>query len=59
MVADQLAVEAGEDRRSAGETRPILLAALGGEPSDSTTVWSHARQDRSAALARWVGKPTN
>ena len=59
LVADQLAVEAGEDRRSAGETRPILLAAPGGEPSDSTTVWSHARQDRSAALARWVGKPTN
>ncbi len=59
LVAHRLAEEAGEDRRPAGETRPILLAAPGGEPFDSTTVWSHAGQDRSAALARWVGKPTN
>ncbi len=41
MVADQLAVEAGEDRRAIGETFPLLLAASGGEPSNAAAVWEH------------------
>src|ERR1019366_1339087 len=42
-----------------------LLAALAGEPTDATIVWSHAVQDRAAAgshvvsPARVVGKRTN
>ena len=31
LVFDQLAAEAGEDRRTAGEARPVLLAAAGRE----------------------------
>ena len=58
LVADQLAAAAGEDGRPAGETCPLLLAAAGGEPSDAAAVWSHAGQDRIAALARGVEPAT-
>jgi hypothetical protein len=58
LVADQLAAAAGEDRRTADETCPLLLAAAGREPSDAAALWSHAGQDRSVALARRVGEPT-
>jgi hypothetical protein len=35
LVLDQLAAEAGEDGRAAGETCPLLLATAGREPSDA------------------------
>ncbi len=54
----ELAAAAGEDRRTANETCPLLLAAAGREPSDAAALWSHAGQDRSVALARRVGEPT-
>src|SRR2546425_13195240 len=52
LVTDEPATAVGEDRRSAGETRPVLLAAAGREPSDAATVRGHGREDRGAALAR-------
>ena len=59
LVVDQLAAEADEDRWPIDQARSLLLAALGGEPSHATLVWSHAGQDRSAAPARGVGeRPT-
>jgi hypothetical protein len=38
LVADQLAAAVGEDRRASGEARPVLLAAVGGEPSDAAAL---------------------
>jgi hypothetical protein len=43
--------------REAGKTCPLLLALLGGEPSDSTAVGEHGPADRLAALASRVGEP--
>src|ERR1017187_4978163 len=37
--------------RAAGETCPLLLAAIGGEPSDETVVWQYARADRRAVAS--------
>src|SRR5271157_5344120 len=48
LVADQLAATTGEDRRTAGETRPLLLAAVGREPSDEAAVRGDAGPDRAA-----------
>jgi hypothetical protein len=41
LVADEFAAAAGEDGRAAGQTRPLLLAATGGRPSDATTLRQH------------------
>ena len=57
MVADQLAAAAGEDGRSARETRPVLLAAAGGEPSNAAALRVDATADRVAALASPVAEP--
>ena len=32
---------------TAGETRPLLLAAVGGEPSDEAALWEYGAADRS------------
>jgi hypothetical protein len=44
---------------TAGETCPLLLAAVGGEPSDETVVWQYAPADRwavaSGGIAEAVG----
>src|ERR1035441_8109415 len=44
-VADQLAAAAGEDRRKAGKTCPLLLALAGGGVSDAAAFWGDARPD--------------
>jgi hypothetical protein len=49
LVADQLAAAAGENRRPIGEACPILLAAAGGESSDTANIWGDAAEDCSAA----------
>jgi hypothetical protein len=49
LVVDQLAAEAGEDGRAAGETCPRLLVGLGGGSSDETVVCQHSGADRGAA----------
>ena len=49
--ADEFAATAGEDGRTACETCPLLLAAIGGEPSDETVVWQYAQADRRAVAS--------
>jgi hypothetical protein len=51
LVADEPAAAVGENRRSAGETCPGLLAAFGGESSDAAALRSYGAADRVAALA--------
>ncbi len=51
LVLDQLAAEAGEDGRSAGKTRPVLLVAPGGGVSPrrhEAVVCQHAGADSGA-----------
>jgi hypothetical protein len=48
LVADEFTAKTGEDGRTAGETCPLLLAAVGGEPPDETVVWQYARADSRA-----------
>jgi hypothetical protein len=48
LVADQLAAQAGENRRSFDQARAVLVAAAGREPSDQATVWEHDTADRCA-----------
>ena len=49
LVAYQLAAATGEDRRPPGEARTVLLAFLGGEPSDPTLTRNDAAADLCAA----------
>jgi hypothetical protein len=55
VVIDQFAATAGEDWREAGKACSLLLAAVGGEPSDAAHVWKHAAADSGFATARWIG----
>lgn len=45
LVADQLAATAGEDRRQAGQARPVLLVDAGRKPPDAAAVWEHGPAD--------------
>ena|SRR5258708_27216184 len=45
----QLAAATGENRRSIGQARAVLLAFLGGEPSDPTLIRNDAPADMCAA----------
>jgi len=47
---------AGEDERTAGETCPLLLAIVSGEPSDETAVWRDARADRRAVASGGIAE---
>ena len=51
MVLDEPPAKAGEDRRTARETRPVLLAPAGRGPSDAATVFQHAAAHRSTTAA--------
>ena len=51
LVVDESAATAGDDRRTAGETCPLLLALAGGEPSDETVVWQYAQAAPRAAAS--------
>jgi hypothetical protein len=59
LVAHQLATAFGEDGGATGETRPLLLAAAGGESFDPARLRVHAAANRVAALASRVDKPAN
>jgi len=54
LVADEATATAGEDVRTIGETRPLLLAATGGEPPDAAAVRKHAAADRGVGRASRV-----
>lgn len=58
MVVDQFAATAGEDGWPAGETRPLLLAAVGGGSFNAAAVRGHGPADRVAALALRVESET-
>jgi len=51
LLADQLAAAVGEDRRTAGETCALLLAAAGRGASHAGVFWQHASNDCGAAAA--------
>jgi hypothetical protein len=56
LALDQPAAAVGQDRRSAGETRPLLLAALGGGASDETVVCQHVGADSRSAGSDGIGR---
>src|SRR5271169_974032 len=56
LVADQLAAAAGEVRWTAGETRPLLLAAVGREPSDEAALWEYGAADRGAVASGGIAE---
>jgi hypothetical protein len=45
---------AAPKRRANGKARPLLLAAVGGEPSDAAAVWEYGAADRGAGGADGV-----
>src|SRR5579864_8289520 len=51
LVADQSPAAPRQDGRTAGETREVLLAPAGGEPSDAAAVRRDAPADLGAAGA--------
>src|ERR1019366_6023181 len=51
LVAHEFTATAGEDGGTAGETCPLLLAAIGGEPPDERVVWQYAPADRRAVAS--------
>jgi len=51
LVADQLAATGGEDRRAVGETCPVVLAPVGGGPSDAPGVCGDSVADLGAATS--------
>ena len=57
LVAHQLAAAVGEDRRTADQTRPLLLAPLGRESSCEAALRKHAVQDRGTTIASGAGEP--
>ena len=54
LVADEFAAALGEDRRTAGETCALLLAAVGRRASHAAAFWQHAAKDRGPAAAERV-----
>ena len=57
LVADQSSAAARENRWALDKARPLLLAAPGGESSDTAALWRHAGQDRGATVPRRIGGP--
>ena len=55
MVTDESAATAGEDRRKAGKTCPLLLALAGGGASDAAAVRGDAGPDRAATDTDGIG----
>ena len=54
LVADELATQVDEDRRSPGQARAVLLAAAGRRAFEPQVVRRHAAQDLGAAAAKRV-----
>jgi hypothetical protein len=65
VVVNESAATTDEDRRTAGKTRPILLAFLGRRTPESTAIRSDAESDRTAAdtegiiIGRWSSPHRN
>ena len=56
LVAAQLAAALGENRRSIGQARKLLLVAPSGESSDAAALWSQAVRDSGVSLAIGIGE---
>ena len=56
VVVDELTAAAGEDRRATDQARSLLLATVGGEPSDAAVVGVDGAADCWAASARGVAR---
>src|SRR5258708_28652650 len=56
LVPDQFAATAGKDGGTAGDTCPLLLATVGGEPSDKTVVWEYAPADRRTVASGGIAE---
>ena len=54
LIANKLAAPADEDRRTAGQARPVLLVVIGRRASEPQAVWRDAQPPRGAACARRV-----
>ena len=52
LIADQLPAAVGEDGRSMGQARTVLLVAPGGEPTDAASVRGPGAADCWVASAR-------
>ena len=55
VVVDQLAAAAGEDRRTVGKARAVLLADAGGRTPDESTVLGDVAQDCAVADTDGIG----
>jgi len=51
LVADEFTATLGQDRRTAGEARSVLLAFAGRGALESEAIREHAADDRGAAAA--------
>jgi len=51
LVLVESPAAAGEKRAVGPETRPVLLATAGGEPSDAPAVWQHGAAHLGATAA--------
>src|ERR1017187_657516 len=56
LVADESAAAAGEDRRTAGQTCALLLAIVGGRPSEPAAVWEYGAADRGAVASGGIAE---
>jgi len=56
LVADEPATAFGEDRRAAGQARPVLLALAGGGSLDAVAFRGAGAADRGVARTRRIPK---
>jgi hypothetical protein len=56
LVADQPTAAAGENAWKVGETCPLLLAAVGREPSDEAALWEYGAADRCAVASGGIAE---
>ena len=54
VVVDELAAAIGQDRRTTGQALSLLLAVLGGGPSDAAIVRCHATADWGVIASGWI-----
>jgi hypothetical protein len=53
----ELAAAVGQDGRTAGQARRLLLVVAGGESPHTAPVWEHVTQDRGAAITDRIDEP--
>jgi len=56
LVAHEFTATTREDRPTAGETCPLLLALAGGKPPDEAAVWEYGAADHSAIASGGIAE---